>query len=205
MRLPWSRRVNSSNQSLFDVRTDERNSRIEIRFIGESEISARAKIYFGQLDNARDSSFQSIFNSTPILYTYICSHWDYSNLLRKTHTIFDWPTLSPFRRFVFWREKGIQEAGGLGKSDTNKKEGGGKKWKVEKRGGGNDCFTMTDTCSRARLITTSLNSYAFYEFPAFFCPDIRTRVFNPHAWITRTCANGTKTNRLAIDESNALH
>lgn len=124
---------------------------------------------------------------------------------KKAHTIFDWPTLSPFRRFVFWREKGIQEAGGLGKSDTNKKEGGGKKWKVEKRGGGNDCFTMTDTCSRARLITTSLNSYAFYEFPAFFCPDIRTRVFNPHAWITRTCANGTKTNRLAIDESNALH
>lgn len=59
----------------------------------------------------------------------------------------------------------------MAKAIRIKRKGGRKKRKSGKeREGGNDCFTMTDTCSRARLITTSLNSYAFYEFPAFFRP-----------------------------------
>lgn len=133
MRLPWSRRVNSSNQSLFDVRTDERNSRIEIRFIGKSEISARAKIYFGQLDNARDSSFQSIFNSTPILYTYICSHWDIRTCYEKRTRFSIDRRYPPFDVSFFGGRKEFKRRGDLAKAIRIKKRGKGKneKWKRE--------------------------------------------------------------------------
>lgn len=134
MRLPWSLRVNSSNQSLFDVRTDERNSRIEIRFIGESEISARAKIYFGQLDNARDSSFQSIFNSTPILYTYICSHWDIRTCYEKRTRFSIDRRYPPFDVSFFGGRKEFKRRGDLAKAIRIKKRGKEKMKSGKERG-----------------------------------------------------------------------
>lgn len=109
---------------------------------------------------------------------------------------------------------------GFRKSDTNKKREGErekerkegkekrKEEKKEKWERGNDCFTMIDTCSLARLITTSLNSYAFYEFPAFFWPvPIFVHAFSIHALELRARAP-VRTERRQIDlidESNALH
>lgn len=126
--------------------------------------------------------------------------------------------LTSLSTFWFWKRnsrgedfvKAIRIKKEEGEREKERKEGKEKRKeeKKEKWERGNDCFTMIDTCSLARLITTSLNSYAFYEFPAFFWPvPIFVHAFSIHALELRARAP-VRTERRQIDlidESNALH
>lgn len=180
-RLPWSRRVNSSGSIAFRFVRTERNSRIEIRFIGtcESENIFRSTGFF--------SSSRYLIQRIYVCSNCVTRRSDIPSLLSSSAR--DSSTIYPLSiRFGFGKE--IQEARTVSQKGRKKKKRGGgegkkEKWQRERereRKGGNDCFTMTDTCS------PSSTNYELFEFvrvlrvSSIFLArtrPIRTRAFNP--------------------------
>lgn len=137
---------------------------------------------------------QSIFNSTYIRVFELChSSFRYSKfvIIERTRFTHDIPPFDPFR---FWKrnsrgEDSIAKAIRIKrKGEEKERRRRRKKGKVterereRERKGGNDCFTMTDTCS------PSSTNYELFEFvrvlrvSSIFLArtrPIRTRVFNP--------------------------